>query len=253
MEREDALQPFSWSLYLFIQSIFLSLHFPTTWNAPRIVCFLVLAGALFHLHTRSSLFSPGEVYVLGCSNAILFCAAFYIVFIDHDFPDGLRRARDAGSAEVPSKYPLRRRLDWMLDLGGNIRRIGWLPAQSNTEKTPAPSTRPRWLFVISRVALAALCLVVFQVIIENRSMDPSWDPRVQNQHHGNGLYYISRKSLVLRGIDVISWTFCIATEMSFLQSLAAAITVGLGVLSPEDWPILFGSPLDAYTVRNFWT
>jgi hypothetical protein len=35
-------------------------------------------------------------------------------------------------------------------------------------------------------------------------------------------------------------------------SVAALITTALGIYSPRDWPPLFGSISDSWTVRRFW-
>ena len=242
-------QPFSCEIYVLAQAALLALHFPTTRTLPRTISFVVLAGALFYIHVYLTLFSPGEDYVLGASNGILLCIAIHVAFLDTDFPDRLRRAREDDSSKLPSELPLRQKLGWMLGLGTNVRRIGWISTHKKREHTSSPSASSRRLFVFSRILLATLYLFIFQVTAENRSRNPSFDPQA---HDPGDKLYIRRKMLFLRGIDVSLWALGVAAEMSFIQTLAAAISFGFGFYSPEDWPSLTGSPLAAFTVKGFW-
>ncbi len=41
-------------------------------------------------------------------------------------------------------------------------------------------------------------------------------------------------------------------EIVSMHSLAAGITVALGMYEPSDWPDLVGSFKDAYTLSRFW-
>lgn len=49
------------------------------------------------------------------------------------------------------------------------------------------------------------------------------------------------------------WVAGVISEMAFLQATAAGLSVGLGASKPADWPLLFGSPTHAYSVRRFWS
>ncbi|KAF5318698.1 hypothetical protein D9619_011004 [Psilocybe cf. subviscida] len=40
--------------------------------------------------------------------------------------------------------------------------------------------------------------------------------------------------------------------MSRLYTISSIITVAVGIYRPYDWPHIFGSPRDAYTVRKCW-
>lgn len=49
------------------------------------------------------------------------------------------------------------------------------------------------------------------------------------------------------------WHFLMAfSYLTALNSLFSVVTVGLGALPVQAWPPLFGSPKDAYTIRQFW-
>lgn len=198
------------------------------------------------LYTWSShLFSPGEDYVLGSSNGILLATAFNIVFLAREFPDGVRRAKDN---DAPSKFTIFGKLEWMLDISSNLRRVGFSTPTQRYSYTPSPSTRRK--FVLSRVVLALTYLSVFQLCIQWRAGNPSFDPSVHPSSRDGS--YIRQKPFLLRTIDVISWAIMTASEMVFLQSVAGALSVASGALAPEAWPNLFGSPLQAYTVKRFW-
>ena len=54
---------------------------------------------------------------------------------------------------------------------------------------------------------------------------------------------------ILLGVSNQARIYC---EIVSMHSLAAGITVGLGLYKPAEWPPLVGSFKDAYTCANFW-
>lgn len=240
-------RPFSWGVYICAQAAFAAVHFPTKLQLPKLASFTVLTVALLYTWC-SSLSSPGEDYVLGSSNGIMLATAFNIVFLDQNFPDGTRRAQDED--KPPSQFSIGRKLGWMLDLSSNMRRIGWSTPRQKPGATPSASTLPRWEFVLSRVILALTYFTIFHFCIRWRAGNPSFDPAV-HQIPGDELY-IRHKHLLLRTVDVISWAIMTASEMAFLQAVAAALSVASGAFTPQAWPTLMGSPRTAYAVRRFW-
>ena len=250
------------TLYALVQIAFLFVHYPTTRRFPRIVSFACLLGLLFHCHTEYSLQSPGEDYVLGCSNGILLVTAAYMTFSCPEFPDGFQRKGltvKAGSA--PSELPFAQKLGWMAELGGNIRRIGFTrgggvmdgaTVQASVDgRTPA-SPGARKHFVISRVMLSVACLTVFHFTLLYRLRSPSFNPALHEDAY-DGRFIRARSSLLRRSQEVVVWAAGTISEMTLLQATAAALSVGIGAFEPEDWPPMFGSPIHAYSVRRFWS
>jgi len=255
------MERLSFAFYALVQLAFLSVHYPTTRQFPRIISFACLLTLLFYCTTRYSLRSPGEDYVLGCSNGILLAAAVHMTFFCPDFPNGFRRAGPTNDDEpTPSELPFARKLSWMGELAGNMRRIGFArvggamdsgTAVGADRRGPADSNARRH-FVISRVMLSISCLVVFDCTLRYRLRSPSFNPAL-HQGVSDGKFIRAYSSPLRRSWEVLVWTAGTVSEMTLLQSTAAALSVGIGVFEPEDWPPMFGSPAHAYSVRRFWS
>ena len=250
------------TFYALIQIAFLFVHFPTTGRFPRILSFAFLLALLFYCHTEYSLQSPGEDYILGCSNGILLATAVYITFLCPEFPDSFHRtSRKNGAEPAPSDLPFAQKLSWMAERAGNIREIGSsrgggamngvaVDAKADNRGPANSSTRKR--FVISRVMLSILSLAVFHSTLVYRLQNPSFDPTLHEGAH-DGRLIRAHSSLLRKLWVVIVWVAGTVSEMSFLQTTAAAFSVGVGGFQPEDWPSMFGTPAHAYSVRRFWS
>lgn len=251
------MERLSFASYALVQIAFLSIHYPTTRRFPRIISFACLLILLFYCYTGYSLRSPGEDYVLGCSNGILLAAAVHMTFLCPDFPNGLRRADPTnGDEPTPSELPFAHKLSWMAELAGNMRRIGFARAggamNGAVDRCGPASSSGRKRFVISRVMISILCLVVFDCALRYRLRNPTFNP-VLHQDARDEKFIRAHSSLLRRFWEVLVWTAGTVSEMTLLQSTAAALSVGVGASEPEDWPSMFGSPFHAYTVRKFWS
>jgi len=258
--RLTEMERLSFAFYALIQIAFLFVHYPTTRRFPRIMSFACLLALLFHCYTRYSLRSPGEDYVLGCSNGILLLAAVHMTFICPDFPNEFRRAGPTIDDEpAPTELPFAQKLSWMAELAGNMRRIGFMRASGvmdgatvGVDKCGAANPNAKKRFVISRVILSILSLVVFNCALLYRLRNPTFNPTL---HEGarDGKFIRAHSSLLRRFWEVLVWTAGTVSEMTLLHSTAAALSVGVGASEPEDWPPMFGSPMHAYSVRRFWS
>jgi len=250
------------TFYALVQIAFLFVHYPTTGRFPRIASLICLIVLLLYCYTEYSLQSPGEDYVLGCTNGILMVTAVHMTFSCPEFPDGFQRTGPATKAEsTPSELPFVQKLGWMAELAGNMRRIGLTrdggavggaTVDVSADGHGPTSSSARRRFVISRVTLSIVCLAVFHLSILHRPQSSPIglalheDARYGRLPHSNSL-------LLQRFWQVAVWTAGVVSEMTFLQTTAAALSVWLGIFEPEDWPPMFGSPSHAYSVRRFWS
>lgn len=250
------------TFYALIQIAFLFVHYPTTRRFTRIVSLACLLTLLFCSYTKYSLQSPGEDYVLGCANGILLVTALHVVFSCPEFPNGLQRTGPMNqTVSVPSELPFAQKLGWMAELAGNARRIGFThtsgamngaAVEVNVLKRERENSDARGFFVISRVTLSIVCLAIFHFTLIYRLHNPSFDPALHENAH-DGKFIRGHSSLLRRLWEVVVWTAGVVSEMTFLQAAAAALSVGSGVFNSEDWPLIFGSPTHAYSVRRFWS
>jgi hypothetical protein len=260
-KAETEMERVSFGFYALVQVAFLFVHYPTRRRFPRIMTFACLLALLFYCYTGYSLRSPGEDYVLGCTNGILLAAAIHMTFFCPEFPDGFRRAGPTnGDEPTPSGLPLAQKLGWMTELAGNMRRIGFArgggamdgAAVGVVDKYGSAGSSARKRFVISRVIHSILCLVVFDCTLRYRLQNPTFNPALHEGAH-DGKFIRAHSSLLRRFWEVIVWAAGTASEMTLLQSAAAALSVGVGAFEPEDWPPMFGSPIHAFSVRRFWS
>ena len=253
------------ALYNLIQIAFLFVHYPTTRRLPRIISFICLIALLFCCYTDYSLQSPGEDYVLGCTNGIFLIAATHMTFLCPDFPNGFQwTSSTAGGRPTPSQLPFAQKLSWMAKFASNIRKIGFprdggaidnaaaAAANANADKCDPAEPSARRRFVISRIILSISCLAIFQFTLLYRLGSPSFNPALHKNAH-DGRFIRAQSSLLLRSWEVLVWATSTASEMTFLHTTAAALSVGVGASRPEDWPPMFGSPTHAYSVRRFWS
>lgn len=256
------------AFYMLTQLAYLFIHYPTTRRLPRALSFACLLALLFRCYTTYSLQSPGEDYVLGCSNGIVVLAAVHITFICPDFPNGFQRnSFKTKPGSTPSQLPFAQKLGWMAEFASNMRRVGvtrgtggairrnsaTAAVDVDTDKRDLVKSSARNRFVISRVILSVLCLAAFQFSLLYRLRSPSFNPVLHEDAHGDEMFIRAHSSLLRRFWEVLVWAAGTISEMSLLQATAAAISVGVGVSEPEDWPPMFGSPMHAYSVRRFWS
>lgn len=247
-------QRLPFAFYALVQVVFLFVHYPTTHRFPRIATFACLVTLLFHCYTEYTLQSPGEDYILGCSNGILLVTAAHMMFSCPDFPNGFHRTGHTASEAKsgPSELPFAQKLGWMVGLAGDMRRIGFTHGgatnrPANVDNRGRTSSSARTHFVISRVILSVVCLATFHLTLLYPLQNPFSDPTLHKDAHDEV------SSLLRRFRTVTVWLAGVVSEMSFLQTIAAAVSVGVGASEPGEWPAMFGLPTHAYSVRRFWS
>jgi hypothetical protein len=256
------MEPLSLAFYILTQIAFLFVHYPTTRRLPRTLAFACLLALLFLCYTKYSLQSPGEDYVLGCSNGILLLTATHMTLLCPDFPNGFQqKGVTTRTGSTPSQLPFAQKLSWMGGLASNIRRIGvtrgggamdGAVVDVDVDKRDPANSSARNRFVISRVMLSILCLAMFHFTVLYRLTSPSFNPALHQDAH-DGKFIRAHSSFLRRFREVLVWTAGTVSEMTFLQVTAAALSVGVGASKPEDWPLVFSSPSHAYSVRRFWS
>jgi len=148
--------------------------------------------------------------------------------------------RKIGQKKHTSEMTFTERLVWSVSLLATSRGIGW--AHEPTDHIPPRPTSSRGKFIASQLLWMIFYLtfydVVFIVIRENLSL-------------GTG-----GASLVAFGwwYRTTSWLYILRMycTLSGLYVAVSILSVATGLYKPRDCPHMFGSPLDAYTLRNCW-
>ena len=139
-----------------------------------------------------------------------------------------------------SEMPLKDRLWWASSLTRNPRGIGWTH-EPTLYIPPRPSSTGR------RFILSQLMWMVFyglQLDITNILV------------RANPCFAYGGPSLITSGWlwRSTAWLFASLaySSMSLSYITYSVFSVAMGFSEPRDWPPLFGSPLDGYTLRNCW-
>jgi len=174
---------------------------------------------------------------------LLFHASDYLLLCDAQ-----RDLRFMGQAKPISERPLGEKLVWALRLLSNPRGVGWnFEPTSHLPPRPPPSARePRWRYVLKQV----LWIAVYYPI---RHTTSQWN--LSNPRYG--------RNIVAANIDrnafpwwwrVTIWATIVDAYamMTMIHCGVSAIAVACYISDAQDWPPLFASPLEAYTLRRYW-
>ncbi|KAI0315998.1 membrane bound O-acyl transferase family-domain-containing protein [Amylostereum chailletii] len=141
-----------------------------------------------------------------------------------------RHERDG---QPPREMSIWRRLYWAFCLDHGFRGVGWTHQVKNVPPRPTEHPgvfigqcllRALWYFLLADAANTYVCAV-------------------------DGIH---PQGYALRTSISTAW-ICVTYAMLNSEYLAlAALAVALRIGRPEDWPDIFGSASEAFTLRNFW-
>ncbi|KAJ7584636.1 membrane bound O-acyl transferase family-domain-containing protein [Mycena floridula] len=172
------------------------------------------------------------------------CGWLTLFFISSDFILLTDVQNELRSVKPPQDKPVSQeglwiRFNWAWDLFTSPRGVGW-----THEPTVVLPPRPkRHKFVIKQLARVAVLGVIFDLA--------NW----HNQY--NPAYFRDGPSLTAYGWfwryeSIWGWVVQGYATMAIQNCFVSIMSVSLGRSDAEDWPWLFGSFLDAWTIRRFW-
>ena len=160
----------------------------------------------------------------------------YILLRYHHQPE----LRKIGQKKSTAEMSFTERLAWALSLLSTSRGIGW--AHEPTSHIPTRPTSSRRTFILSQTLWIIPRYILFDAALIHIRQNPC--------------YRTGGPSLGAFGWGwrTTAWVFIVSIycSMSNLYAALSIVAVATGLYEPRDWPPLFGSPLDAYTVRNCW-
>ncbi|KAJ7240390.1 membrane bound O-acyl transferase family-domain-containing protein [Mycena haematopus] len=179
--------------------------------------------------------------------AYLLVASDYILLTD--VQRELRQVPDAVDTRSPSitikdieKAPVQMRLKWALQLFFNPRGVGWAHEPRFVFASRAPPNTPRMNFIVRQLA----CLCWYLLLFDLANLHARWNPAF---HLRVGMVSAGWK---WRVVGTLGWAIACYSGMLIAHCSASIICVGLCVSRPQDWPPLFGTLMDATSVRTFW-
>jgi hypothetical protein len=172
----------------------------------------------------------------------LFMASDYLLLC-LDVQDDIRFD---GQKEGMRTKPLKERMVWAFRLFTNPRGVG-TNIEATTHLPPRPSrNEPGKTYILKQIAWVAFyCPLWYMVVKFNK-----WNTRFSQE------LWLAGETLV--GYpwwwQFTVWAIIIDAYMAMvvIHSVVSAISVGLNISKPHDWPPIFASPLEAYTLRRYW-
>ena len=157
--------------------------------------------------------------------------------------DVQRELRLIGQPKSISDAPLSDRLIWAVKLVTELRGIGWAH-EPTAALPPRPITLTRGQFIVSRVKWLVLYALLFDVgqmlARHNPSFQETAPPFAEQgllwRCYTMFIFFITSTPLLIIGLNLIP----------------SLIFVTAGFSQPSEWPHLFGSLFEAYTIHNFW-
>lgn len=123
-------------------------------------------------------------------------------------------------------------------------------------KAPNTPSKSRVIFCLSRSIKAAGLWAFEYFIFQKVFVYALWPVTVSDfaPEMESALFHrLSQHEIRVRSIISLQWIWRAYFFLEFHHSLLAIVFVGiLRFDSPGEWPPLFGSPLEAYTIRGFW-
>jgi hypothetical protein len=111
---------------------------------------------------------------------------------------------------------------------------------------PLPPTHTRWAFVRLHVLRALRSFILIDIAEAYIYYNPLFLSTGENARS------ITTQGYFLCCISILAHGMKPYGTLNLQYSLLAAVSVGAGFSEPYQWPDLFGSLSDAYTVRRFW-
>ncbi|KAF8954003.1 membrane bound O-acyl transferase family-domain-containing protein [Flammula alnicola] len=169
------------------------------------------------------------------ASTLFFCASDFILLRKHQ-----RELRMIGQRRPTSEMSFIERLWWATNLVLTARGLGW--AHEPTSHLAPRPTSSRTRFIISQLLWILFYFMLFDVASIFRRANPCF---------GRG-----GPSLTAYGWmwQTTAWLYIFAgyAMLSMIYAGISIVAVAVGLTEPREWPHLFGSPRDAYTVRKSW-
>ena len=111
------------------------------------------------------------------------------------------------------------------------------------------------IFLLKRLASAAgiLFLNQFYIIIYSQLLQLSYgDFHPSKQGYLRRMRSVTTRETAIRSWMVLNFVWSSWATFTATHDMLAFVHVAIGIDEPEDWPRLYGSIFEAYSVRRFW-
>ena len=144
-----------------------------------------------------------------------------------------------------------RALKWATHVYFSERDIGTSREAKNIPSFPGQQVPSRTKFLLYRGCTIIGAVAFFGLL--NRLPRPS--PDVFAPHKSKLLLSrpdMTMNNFIVRILSTLVWWIMLRIVLGLLYNSASFVGVATILTAPRDWPPYFGSPAQAYTLRNFW-
>jgi hypothetical protein len=136
-----------------------------------------------------------------------------------------------------------RRTRWALALLFSPRGVSWAHEPTTVLPAHPPASTSRLAFIARRLLTAFLLFIVHDAA----NLHVRWNPMFRADGPG-----WTADGWGWRALVVIGWAVSSYTIMFLIATIISVVGVACRLSYPEEWPPFFGSPEDAYTIRQLW-
>ncbi|KAJ6119514.1 toxin biosynthesis protein Tri7-like protein [Penicillium sp. IBT 18751x] len=216
---------------------------PLRWlNVLILIVLVVIHGKYIHLISMST---PDDVMQRISPLPVLLHTIVLLKGIDYRDLQAQHKPKDQGSRMANIWAALRVTMDYSaVGTRWQVRNVPKMPAWLGTSPT-------RTRFLMRQMAVASwqyLALDLLQRMIRedefiwNEIIAVLLEPTTTTKHSW----------LLEAAINIVTWFLIARLSLDIKWRATSIIAVGLGISEPASWPPMFGSSLEAYTIRNFW-
>jgi hypothetical protein len=136
------------------------------------------------------------------------------------------------------------RLKWSATLVMSQRGIGWIdPSAPQVPRIPPAPTEGRKALVLAKLRELGFNLIMFDLVGFLNRANPCFKKNGPPVGEAPFLWRVALMFGFAAGEYLVLTT---------LHRVYCVLSVGFGMSEPRHWPSLFGSILEAYTIRRFW-
>ncbi|KAF8971261.1 hypothetical protein BDZ97DRAFT_1349996 [Flammula alnicola] len=210
-------------------------------SAHRWIFFVVITSIATYamIYTRMDFLHLGMTE-RGMSSRILMIVLFASTDILLCNPQ--KELRLVGQKENISEAPFLSRLWWGIIVWGNPRRVNFTH-EPTAHIPPRPTHKTRTAFVISQFLSIAFLLLIYDL---NGFMNRA------NPYYGKDVLVVTGYQRLWR---LAGFGYCIVIYVVLMiqHKLYSIISVALRITTPRDWPALYHSLFEGYTLRRMNT
>ncbi|KIM38973.1 hypothetical protein M413DRAFT_447332 [Hebeloma cylindrosporum] len=194
--------------------------------------FIIYIYSVFFCASDSA---PSDFSIVTSFMGLIPTASDYILLRDRQ-PE----LQQIGQKKPTSEMTFTERLTWAASLLATSRGIGW--KHEPTAHIPPRPTTSRGEFIASQFLWLIFYYILLDIALSHVQENPC--------------FRIGGPSLAAFGwlwrMTSLVYIVVVYCTMSGVYAAVSIVTVAIGLYEPRDWPHLFGSLCDAYTLRKCW-